>query len=268
MNLNSSRLIISLTVLLSTLLATSANAQIKTFQPGDVIKSSEINENFEYLKEQIEASGDAASAQCSAKQDGSNVVISCSDGSSAVLAGAGTVVTYPEGGIYGESPTQSWPSGDILYVDAAGTTLARAKTLMTSTYAELGFGPLPLGWPIRANFYNDDDLQIIRFSNQTPTQVYYQTNDCSGQGFTYLLNGAYDVIDIDGSYYIADSSFTNSDLLFESRRFSAVSSAYSFGATGQCTEGQFVAQAVPVLTYTPAYEILNAVYPFKLEQLP
>ena len=76
-------------------------AQLKTFKPGDVIKSSEINENFEYLEEQIGSAGDAASAQCSATQDGSNVVISCTDDLSGVLAGAGTVVNYPEGGIRG-----------------------------------------------------------------------------------------------------------------------------------------------------------------------
>ena len=31
-----------------------AQSELKTFQPGDVIKSSEINGNFEYLEGQIE----------------------------------------------------------------------------------------------------------------------------------------------------------------------------------------------------------------------
>ena len=88
-------------------------AQLKIFKPGDVIKSSEINENFEYLQEQIGAAGDAASAQCSANQDGSNFVISCTDGSIAVLASAGTVVAYPRG-VIGEAPLDTLPSGEVV----------------------------------------------------------------------------------------------------------------------------------------------------------
>jgi len=262
--LNTNRFLVALIVGFA--ISPFVQAQLTTFKPGDVIKSSEINENFEYLEEQIGSAGDAASAQCSATQDAGNVVISCTDGSSAVLAGAGTVVTYPEGGVYGESPTQSWPSGDIVYIDAAGTILAKAKTLMSSTYAEIGRGPL--GWGIRAGFYNDDDLQIVKFSNWTGTGVYYQTNDCTGQGFALLLNGAYDVIDLGGDYYIPDASFQNTDLLFESRKTSDSVSVYGYRAGLECTEGQFAASAVPVVTYTPAPEILNAVYPVKQEQLP
>ena len=117
-----------LVLLVGLVAAPLTQAQLKTFKPGDVIKSSEINENFEYLEEQIGSAGDAASAQCSAKQDGSSVVISCTDGSSAVLAGAGTVVTYPEGGVIGESPTQTWSTGSIVYVDAADIILAEVES--------------------------------------------------------------------------------------------------------------------------------------------
>ena len=99
MMLNTNRLLVAL--IMGFAISPLVQAQLKTFKPGDVIKSSEINENFEYLEEQIGSAGNTASAQCSATRDGSSVVISCSDGSSAVLAGAGTVVTYPEGGVIG-----------------------------------------------------------------------------------------------------------------------------------------------------------------------
>ena len=124
-------------------------AQLRTFKPGDVIKSSEINENFEYLEEQIGSAGDAASAQCSATQDGSSVVISCTDGSQAVLAGAGTVVTYPEGGIYGRSPTQTWSTGDVVFQDANGVVLAIAEDVLDNTITYIDGH--------QGTFYNDPE---------------------------------------------------------------------------------------------------------------
>lgn len=137
MMLNTNRFSVALIVGFA--VSPAVQAQLKTFKPGDVIKSSEINENFEYLEEQIGSADDAASAQCSAAQDGSKIVIRCTDGSSAVLAGARTVVTYPEGGIYGESPTQSWPSGKIVYTDSNGVILGGPDSFLgIATEAKIG----------------------------------------------------------------------------------------------------------------------------------
>ena len=62
MMLNTNRLLVAL--IMGFAISPLVQAQLKTFKPGDVIKSSEINENFEYLEEQIGSAGDAASAQC------------------------------------------------------------------------------------------------------------------------------------------------------------------------------------------------------------
>ena len=93
-----------------------ASAQdLHTFSNGEVADAEKINENFQYVLENATGSGG-----CSAEQDGSSVVITCADGTSGVLASEGTVVVYPEDGIVGESPVQSWPTGDIVWQDAAG----------------------------------------------------------------------------------------------------------------------------------------------------
>lgn len=126
-----------LILLMGLVAAPLTQAQLKTFKPGDVIKSSEINENFEYLEEQIGSAGNAASAQCSATQEGNNVVISCTDGSSGLLAGSGTVVVFSEG-VIGESTTASVPAGAVVYVDAADVIVAEANTGFTPPRIKLG----------------------------------------------------------------------------------------------------------------------------------
>lgn len=242
-------------------------AQLKTFKPGDVIKSSEINENFEYLEEQIGSAGNAASAQCSATQDGSSVVISCSDGSSAVLAGAGTVVTYPEGGVIGESPTQTWSTGSIVYVDAADTILAEVESddyfLVKIPYASLEQVGLELGDSYRFTYVNDEESQRTILTSPRQRTLYFLTEDCFGTGF--LNNGPYDD---DGTFYIKDRSFLRKDLLTKSSRFSRYESNSILRAQGGCEKRERVQDVLPAVEWTPPPELANPVCPVRLEQLP
>ena len=105
----------------------SSAQELHTFSNGEVADAEKINENFEVLKSEISGSGG-----CSAEQDGSSVIISCADGTSGVLAGAGTVVVYPEGGIVGDIPVQSWPTGTIVFEDDNGVVLAEASQIGSS----------------------------------------------------------------------------------------------------------------------------------------
>jgi hypothetical protein len=52
-------------VLLACSFASPVKAELNTFSPGDPIRSSEINENFEYLAEEI---GSQARSGCSENQ--------------------------------------------------------------------------------------------------------------------------------------------------------------------------------------------------------
>jgi hypothetical protein len=73
-----------------------------------------------------------------------------------------------------------------------------------------------------------------------------------------------------GELFVQDMTFSPTQLLFESARISgwANFSIMSYTPTGPCRVGQYVKDALPAITYTPAPEILNAAYPVRLEQLP
>ena len=243
-------------------------AQLKAFQPGEVIKSSEINGNFEYLEGQIESGGGAASAQCSASQDGSNVVITCSDGTSAVLAGAGTVVTYPEGGLVGASPTQTWSAGDIVFIDGADEVLG------VSVYNNLNIPhPQDQTRMIGVGFFNDPQTEkvVVSGSGSSGTKsVYYQTDDCSGQGFSSNSSNA-SVLEFSGEYLVTDQSFTNQKLLARSYREGGsadwLNKTYDPPDDCRKTE-QTLTFMLPVITFVLPPKLANAVYPVRLEQLP
>ena len=65
-----------------------ASAQeLHTFSNGELADAEKINENFEALKSEISGGGG-----CSAEQDGSSVVITCADGTSAVVQNTTTIV--------------------------------------------------------------------------------------------------------------------------------------------------------------------------------
>jgi len=63
-----------------------------------------------------------AGTSCTVEQVESSAVITCEDGTSAALASAGTVVTYPEG-LLGEVPPTNVPTGTIVLVDGGDTIL-------------------------------------------------------------------------------------------------------------------------------------------------
>ena len=241
-------------------------AQLKTFKPGDVIKSSEINENFEYLEEQIGSAGDAASAQCSATQDGSNVVISCTDGSSAVLAGAGTVVAYPEG-VIGEASLDTLPSGEIVWVDASGAVLA--KVFRSGVMNHANFGLNGLGKDIVGELINLDASQEVVVSAFPGAGFYYVDSDCSGTPYGWTSSFLFSLLDIDGRLYTPSAKLTNQTLMRGSRTTGAYAvSDGTYTPTSECTEVEQVVPTYSLSEFTPAQEVLNAVYPVRLEQLP
>jgi len=99
----------------------SVSAQeLHTFSNGEVADAEKINENFQYVLENATSTGG-----CSAEQDGSSVVITCADGTSGVLASAGTVVLIPEGET-GETPDYSTINvGEFYWVDGNGVVLGK-----------------------------------------------------------------------------------------------------------------------------------------------
>ena len=240
-------------------------AQLKAFQPGEVIKSSEINGIFEYLEGQILSGGGAASAQCSASQDGSNVVITCSDGTSAVLAGAGTVVTYPEGGLVGASPTQTWSAGDIVFIDGADEVLG----MSVNSNLDIPH-PQDQDRTIGVSLFSDPQTEKVVVSGSMRTSVYYQSDDCSGQGFSGNYTNA-SAAEFSGEYLVIDLSFTNQKLLARSYRRggSADWSSKTYNPPDDCRKTEATLRnMLPVITFVLPPKLANAVYPVRLEQLP
>ena len=76
----------SFTALLLLPLSALAQTQVpNVFEDGTPASAAEVNENFQYVLEN-------ASGGCSATQQDNSVLIECADGTSGVIAEAGTVV--------------------------------------------------------------------------------------------------------------------------------------------------------------------------------
>jgi hypothetical protein len=248
----------AITISLSSI-STLAQEALIEFVDGEIASAEDVNSNFQHLNTRLNAIEQFGG--CSVTQDGSSVVITCADGTSGVLASAGTVVVYPEGGLIGNSPTQTWPTGSIVLVDANDVILTQAKmTGLTTTFSFDGF----IG-----SFHNDPQN---RSSYPTGwgggTKAYFLTSDCSGQAF--VVNGQTSLVELDRELYVIDNSFSASEILFASERRSghANFTNQSYTSTSPCTSGQSVIVAKPLVKYSPAQQIIDAAYPVRLEQLP
>ena len=270
MMLNTNRLLVAL--IMGFAMSPFVQAQLKAFKPGDVIKSSEINENFEYLEEQIGSAGDAASAQCSATQDGSNVVISCTDGSSAVLAGAGTVVTYQQGTV-GEIDPSVLNTGDVVLYDGADVALGIVDTINEQARDRDGNYPasyysikvdLDSGATKSLGYMQNTALGTLNL-RLSSAYFRYQSEDCSGQP---LVNYGTDpgITSLDGQqYFIRDDSRSYSVLVKSLR----TSINYLNDAQFECemVTSQLNSAYMMVPVTVPA-SLLEPAYPVRVEQLP
>jgi len=242
---------------LAGILPLTASAQLHTFKNGEVADADKINQNFNYVLEN-------ASGGCSATQQDNSVLIECADGTSGVIAGAGTVVVYPENGIVGSSPPASWPTGEIVWVDAKGVVLAGIRDSGSNTYALIDDKYL-------AQFFNDVGSNKVIFTAFVPKDMYYHTADCTGQPFTNdtgLLSTPA-IHDVDGKFLVRDEFFAANPLVYNSiRRSGSAFSGFYTPASSCTTQNGALDSSLPLVEYTPAPEILNAAYPVRLEQLP
>ena len=230
-----------------------AAAQVpNTFNNGEVADADKINENFSYVLEN-------ASGGCTVEQVDNTAEITCADGSTAVVPGYGTVVVYPEGGIVGDSPPVSWPTGEIIYVDSNDVILAAAKSLVGVSYADL--------LPYKANFYNNVEAQKVGVTAWGGgVDAYYLSSDCTGQAFGGSSGYLYD---IDGQLLVQSNTIESSQLLVRSYKRSGYARGFVYTPTKACATFTSAESGVkPLIDYTPAPEILNAAYPVWLEQLP
>ena len=237
-----------------------ASAQeLHTFSNGEVADAEKINDNFQYVIENA-----TGSAGCSAEQDGSSVVITCADGTSGVLASEGTVVAL-SGGVFGDSANLSYNTGDIVVKDNDGVIIAVANSAGGEIVeVTLEQDPRLLGY-----LYNDDTQEEIRLTGTDYNYILFKSEDCSGAPFVSYLRGSEPVLDDGlGNLFTKDPQSTLERLLFESRIRSAGMFFNEFWEAEECVAGTFIYEAFIGVEYFPSTEIVNATYPFVVEQLP
>ena len=193
---------------------------------------------------------------CSAAQDGSSVVISCADGSSGVLASAGTVVVYPEGGVLGAAPLQSWPTGEIVWKDAAGLTIGRADG---SNIAIID------GYKV--GIKNNEESNEVNLVGGSAAWLFFLTADCTGQIF--IKDTVKNTIHKWDLYYVGAPSVATETLLYKSY---IAGNGYTTGPFVNedlsCIQKVGTATLVPAVEYQFSAELQMLSYPASLVQLP
>lgn len=202
----------------------------------------------------------AALVNCSATQDGSRVIINCNDGTSGILASAGTVITYPEG----QSPPvdiDEFPTGTIVVKDAAGVILGEYWWVASEGYyTKLPPVPQLVGYAANVNVFltNDDENQVVIPYPRSGEVLWYNDIDCSGTIF--ITNNAHHInFGPNNTYFVAASS-TSYPQLMKSKYDPSQELCIN-------EETAFSDYAFPAARYYFADEIINATYPISLDQL-
>jgi len=238
------------------------------FEDSTPAKAEEVNENFQYVLEN-------ASGGCSATQQDNSVLIECADGTSGVLAGAGTVVIIPEGSVTGGPPdTTEFETGDFYWVDGNDIVLSEWLSNMTNR----NFVDVKDASGYRAYFEQIDDAQalVLRLYG---TYFYFTQADCEGTAFSTSASADYDgITKYQGKYYVADSNscdtgLCNQPTIARSRRYFDNFTSGEVGDNGPSDCENYETEYLTELKtfwkeYTPPAEWLNAAYPIKLVQKP
>jgi hypothetical protein len=183
-----------------------------------------------------------------------------------VLASAGTVVIWPEGGVSGAPPI-TYPTGEFVVVDAADVVLGRSGAsdpVSTEWLLEIDV----LGGPKTFGVRNNHATQQVEFLGVGYYTIFYLSTDCSGPVFG--PNNSFSML-IDGQFYVPGDS--GDKILSHSYREQTKTVDPSSGLTywdfGQCIIGEHARTNVSLLyEFTPPSEWTNAAYPARHTQLP
>ena len=261
-------------IAIATLLACSgawAQIELNEISNDTVADADKVMENFRALESAI----NSGSGGCSATQQDNSVLIECADGSSGTIAGAGTILVIPPDGTVGETPT-SYPSGDIVVVDAdgvvlgSGTNVNHLWTIVTDIERDL------LLWDQTRSLNNPAGGTDIVPVSSGGVNIHFTGQGCTGLAFVSENSVLKSEIVVNplGYFFVEDSPnvITNpmlSESMMGATRLNRPPEGYEI-QEGQCFDFQAVANynTVPVTQYTPASEILNARAPLSFIQLP
>jgi hypothetical protein len=209
-------------------------------------------------------------AQCSAVQNGSNVTFTCGDGSSATIAGYGTVLVIPEGTAGTDPGTGNFNVGDIVVKDGGDTIISDNIFFDSSQDRYL----LKSGDGKVVTAFNDHGNQGIVFRGDN-NGIYYQEADCAGMGGLARSSSELDY-DPEIDSWISSGVEVGTIIARSKRRLSRVDdnhsvdpATFTFVDMTACENIDVeILQVYTIVPYTLPSSWLNAVYPLRIEQLP
>lgn len=253
-----------LIVCLWTLIAPIVLAQeLHTFSNGEVADADKINENFQYLLDN--ATGRSG---CSAQQDGSSVVITCADGTSGILASAGTIAILE--GSTGLTPDISViPSGSFYLVDGNGDALAYygGSTLSLGAGFNIGIaGDSRLKEAAIAYFEDESRVEVTSRSGLRFSKIWYSSEDCTGPEF-------FDSSNSDTLVHIAEGEFgvpsgPPISTAWRSSSYPGYFNGSYVAPSEDCNAEDVIGTKHPLAEYTMPDKLVNPVFPLSVEQRP
>ena len=235
---------------------------------GSIADAEKVMAHIDHLQDQID--NIISSGSCSAIQQDNNVLIECANGTSGVIAGAGTVVLYPEGKI-GEVPANTLPQGSFAVIDANDVPLAGLNINEAPSNITLdgpAFRALLSPDNIDSMIVNLQDVEQVLLTGTTNQPVYYSTSDCSGVPYSKGHTAGWLRHLGDDSYFILAAA--TQQFQAKSLRLAGYfeTSNQTFYPAEACEETNVAVNAGPLSEFVVPEEIQNAAYPARAEQLP
>jgi hypothetical protein len=250
----------SFVLILSLFISSLSTAQdLVEFENGQVANANDMNANFSSLKEAIDAVNVEAGG-CSATQQDNTVLFECADGTSAVLAGAGTVVQLGEG-VTGETPPINFDTGPIVCKDNNDTIISEATGIGAG--CDVGIA----GNSDDLRLVNDPTTQTVLVGTKFSRNVWFTEVDCQGAPIGGLSGAR--IFTINGEFFTQVGDTLGSILGKSYRSGSYLSTTGSFNPASNCINQDGILNGYRQLApFTPPAEITNAAYPVRVEQLP
>ena len=235
-----------------------------TFVNGEIADADDINSNFDNHEQRLKAIEQYGG--CSATQDGSSVIISCIDGTSGVLAGAGTVVALSSGVLGDSVDISTFQTGEIFLLDANDVPLAklRSDSISGPVFKVLVEGRYD------AKIINDQTLEkvLIQPANRASAiEIGYVSDDCSGEPLALSPRTSPRQLFYHPDKYLAVIGAEVGQQIIRSKHDVYKIWPDELEVSG-CSPVEVLKLAAVLVSYQPAREILEAAYPVKVGRAP
>ena len=206
-------------------------------------------------------------SSCSASQDGSSVVITCADGTSAFLPGAGSVIVAQ--GSDGVTPDISNIPLNFYVIDGnndpIATFLSGSLPLDVASIIIAGASSVP---NLEAVLQVDTEAEQVILTSASSTYLYwlhYTSEDCSGPAFI-TQPGLRWVTEISRDVYGRPTSKIRT--YWKSRRKPGYFRGAYVPPSDVCEPIDAISEAILLQPYEPPRALLNPTFPLTVDSLP